>query len=403
MNYLDIYFSRMNHMGETTAERIRNGGIRSYYKWLAESPETVRQLSVDRGVWFDAIIEENKDKEHKKIMFMHTANDIPLLIGDIMNWQLDNGQIEKWLIFQEEKKTNPTYRTFWIIRCNYLIKWVDQNGHVQESWSYLTSSLDSMIKGNYRTWHNVISPQPNKYMEVLMPRREVFRSTNFIVEEESWTVIEYDHTSVPGTVYLSLTEGKINSLTDDLVNNIADTDKIAVYVIDQGPEKQVFTVGDIIVPSFTLMKNGKISDEKIIFNISNNSIAKYVNGKIKAISAGETKLKGHIENSSEIIGEIDIIVTEPEAPIEELFSAYIEGPDKIKLDRQAEYTFKANKELVSTVTFDIDNTDLAILERISSNKCIIHTNDKNKLDSFILTVTYNNVEYKKNIQIIPLW
>ena len=36
MNYLDVYFSRINHMGETTAERIRNGGIRSFEKWLAE-------------------------------------------------------------------------------------------------------------------------------------------------------------------------------------------------------------------------------------------------------------------------------------------------------------------------------------------------------------------------------
>ena len=32
MNYLDVYFSRINHMGETTAERIRNSGIRSFEK-----------------------------------------------------------------------------------------------------------------------------------------------------------------------------------------------------------------------------------------------------------------------------------------------------------------------------------------------------------------------------------
>jgi len=42
MSYLDTYFSRVNHMGETTSERIRNSGIRSFYKWMAESPHTVR-------------------------------------------------------------------------------------------------------------------------------------------------------------------------------------------------------------------------------------------------------------------------------------------------------------------------------------------------------------------------
>jgi hypothetical protein len=62
-----------------------------------------------------------------------------------------------------------------------------------------------------------------------MPRYPIDRATNFIIEEESWQVIEYDHTSVPGTIYLSLTENKINMVYDDLENNIADTDKRAKY------------------------------------------------------------------------------------------------------------------------------------------------------------------------------
>jgi hypothetical protein len=173
MSYLDVYFSRINHMGETTAERIRNGGIRSFEKWKAESPHTVRDLSVERGIYFDGIILTSKDKEYEKIMFLNVSNDIPLLIGDIMNWQLDDGSIEKWIIVQEEKKVNGTYRTFWIIRCNYLLKWVDGDGHVQQSWSYFVSSLDSKIKGNFRTWHSLITPQPNKYAEIIMPRPEL--------------------------------------------------------------------------------------------------------------------------------------------------------------------------------------------------------------------------------------
>jgi hypothetical protein len=27
MNYIDVYFSRINHFGETQAERIKNSGI----------------------------------------------------------------------------------------------------------------------------------------------------------------------------------------------------------------------------------------------------------------------------------------------------------------------------------------------------------------------------------------
>lgn len=155
MSYVDVYFSRLNHLGETTAERIRSGGIRSFEKWLAESPHTLRNLSVERGIYFPGIILSNKDKEYQKIMFLNVSNDIPLIVGDILNWKLDNGEIEKWLLIQEEKKVNGTYRTFWIVRCNYLLKWINREGHLQQSWAYFVSSVDSKIKGNYRTWNSL--------------------------------------------------------------------------------------------------------------------------------------------------------------------------------------------------------------------------------------------------------
>jgi hypothetical protein len=58
------------------------------------------------------------------------------------------------------------------------------------------SSTDDKIKGNFRTWHNLISPQPNKYAELIMPRVQIERGTNFIIEDENWQLVEYDHTSV---------------------------------------------------------------------------------------------------------------------------------------------------------------------------------------------------------------
>lgn len=152
MSYLDVYWSRINHLGETRAERIKNSGERTFNKWLADSPHTVKNLSVERGLHFAAVILQSKDKEYEKIMFMHVANDIPIRVGDIVNWTIEDGSLEKWIIIQKEKKVNPAYQTFWIVRCNYLIKWIDALGHLQQSWSYLVSSLDDKIKGNYRTW-----------------------------------------------------------------------------------------------------------------------------------------------------------------------------------------------------------------------------------------------------------
>ena len=397
MSYLDVYFSRLNHMGETTAERIKNGGIRSFEKWMAESPHTIRDLSVERGLYFSGIILTNKDKEHEKIMFLNVANNIPLQIGDIMNWQIEDGSIEKWLLVQEEKKVNGTYRTFWIIRCNYLMKWIDAKGHVQQSWSYFVSSLDSKIKGNFRTWNNLITPQPNKYAELLMPRQPIDRATNFIVEDESWSVVEYDHTSVPGVIYLSLTEGKINIIYDDTTNNIADLDRLAQYNLELPELTQSFNVGDIINPVFTLTKNGKPFDAEVEFISKDKSIARLVDNQLTAISAGEVEIIVRLKEYPSI--EKTLIVS---VGAQQEFSAYIEGQSKIRLDREATYTLKGTEEIVGVVEYSISDPTLATFT-VKDNICTVKANDKNILGEVVLTATYNGVDYTKSIQIIPLW
>ena len=397
MGYLETYFSRVNHMGETTAERIRNSGIRSFEKWMAESPHTVRDLSIERGLYFSGIILTNKDKEHEKIMFLNVANNIPLQVGDIMNWQIEDGSLEKWILVQEEKKVNGTYKTFWIVRCNYLMKWIDAYGHLQQSWSYFVSSLDSKIKGNFRTWNNLITPQPNKYAELLMPRYQIDRASNFIVEDESWSVVEYDHTSVPGIIYLSLTEGKINIIYDDTINNIADLDKLAQYKLDLPELTQNFNVGDIINPVFTLTKNGQPYNAEVELISNNKSVARLVNNQLTAVGAGEAEIIVQLKEYPSIQQKMTVVVGEQSA-----FSAYIEGPSKIRLDREATYTLIGTEEIIGDVSYSLSETNLASLT-VKNNVCTIKANDKNILGEFELIATYNGANYTKLIQVIPLW
>ncbi len=395
MKYIDVYFSRLNHLGETTAERIRNSGIRSFEKWLNESPHTVSNLSVERGLYFKGIIQTNKDKEYEKIMFLYVSNDISLVVGDILNWQLDDGSIEKWLLLKEEKKVNGTYRSFWIIRCNYLIKWIDSQGHLQQSWSYVVSSLDSKIKGNFRTWHDLITPQPNKYAEIIMPRYSIARSTNFIIEEESWTLVEYDHTSVPGVVYLSLTENKINSIYDNVQEGIADTDKMANYSLSVPDTIQSFHIGEEIIPTFTLMKNGvpfevsyKLSPEDKTF----------INKDLIAIQEGETNIIIQPDNIPTTL-KLKIKISSDS----QVLSGYIKGNNTIHLDREEEYSLIVNEDFIGDVQFSIDDLTKAIIMSSSGSNCIVLANNKNVLGSCILSAEYNNKVFTKEITIVPLW
>lgn len=151
MNYTDVYFARATHRGKTVADVATNTGIRSFEKWLAESPNVPpNDLQIEGKCFFRAIILSKKDAENKKIKELHVALDVPATVGDIVIW--DN---ERWLIYQKERKVRETHQTFYMVRCNYYIKWVDSEGHLQGSWCYFVSSMDSKIKENFRTWNNL--------------------------------------------------------------------------------------------------------------------------------------------------------------------------------------------------------------------------------------------------------
>lgn len=396
-NYLDVYFSRAFHRGESVAEVAQNTGERSFASWLAGSVHTVKDLSVERGLYFSGIILTNKDKEHQKIMFLNVANDIPILVGDIVNWKCD-GQVEKWIIFSKEKKVNGTYQTFSIIRCNYLMKWVDKNGHLQSSWSHFVSSMDSKVKENFRTWNSLITPQQNKFAELLLPRQEIERGTSFIVEDEAWYVVEYDHTSVPGVMYLSLVEEKVNYVYDDLEHDIADTDKLAVYEIVLPENMQNFNIGDEVKPIYTLTKNGFPSDEEVTYTPADKKYLKFVDGKLIAQKVGKTTIIIQLASNEEIKQELEINIGE--APV---FNAYLNGGETIRLDRRATYEFIANEPLTENVAFSISDDAFAFIEETSPNKCVVRANADNKLGKVTLRAVYRGAEYFKTIEIIPLW
>lgn len=431
MDYLEVYFSRLNHFGRTTGERITNGGIRTFQRWKAESPHTVLSLSVERGLYFDGIILQSKDKTYQKIMHLNVANDIPIRVGDIMNWQVEDGTVEKWLLLSEERKTNGTYRTFDIIRCNYLIKWINDKGYLRKSWAYVLSSTDEKVKGNFRTWHNLITPQPNKYAEIIMPRPidensqvkdTVNRGTNFIIEDESWKMVEADFTSVKGIIYMSLTENKVNFQYDDLDVDIADTDKLLFPTL-----QKVYNVDEEIIPDFT---EQTLNEWQIVLippsPEEQNVVTLLDNGHLKANAPGQVKVKMRLKNYNAddprkaVTKEFEITVVNNEA------SLYIKGADTIRLDRYETYKL-ADEDIIPTVevpdkdiikgdikftltNITAEDKPLGELKEAYDNETnkityatTIHANNSNKLGEMLLTAEYNGKTYTKTIKIIPLW
>ena len=423
MNYLDVYFSRVNHFGNTTAERIKNSGIVAFEKWMAQSPFTVTDLSVERGFYFSGIIETSKDKEEKKIMYLYVANDIPIKVGDILTWKQDNGVIEKWLLLQQIHKVHPTYQTFQIIKCNYELKWIDFNGYLRKSWAYAVSSVDSKVKSNFRMWHSLISPQPNKFAEVIMPRPifeensedmdRLMRGITFIIENEGWTVIECDWTSVEGIAYMSLTESKVNYEYDDRVVDVAELDRLKFPTLDS-----VYTVGEKIIPHY--MQDTFNEWETVIEVPEDQNVIGYdANGYLKALNEGQVTVRMRLKNYNAddprkaVTKEFEITIN---AANEE--ALYIKGASEVRLDRYSTYELvneDTDSPVSGTVNFSIENktnetVPLATISLAYDNDNaiiphaqVLHANAKNKLGEVILSAEYNNIIYTKTIKIIPLW
>ena len=425
MNYLDVYFSRVNHLGETTAERIKNGGILAFEKWKAQSPFTVTDLSVERGFYFSGIIETSKDKEEKKIMYLYVANDIPIKVGDILTWKQDNGAIEKWLLLQQIHKVHPAYQTFQIIKCNYQLKWIDFNGYLRKSWAYAVSSVDSKVKSNFRMWHSLISPQPNKFAEVIMPRpvfeegsedlNRLMRGITFIIENEGWTIIECDWTSVEGIAYMSLTESKVNYHYDDRTVDVAEIDRLKFPVL-----QAVYNVGEEIVPEFN---TETFNEWEIVLIVPEDSkvVTKIDDSRLQAIGKGKETVKMRLKNlnaddpRTAVTKEFEITVN-ASANEDALF---IQGSDTIRLDRYAQYTL-INEDTQLPVEYDViftvtnkdtnEKVELATLNNAYNKDnsrieqaCVLHANAKNKLGEVILTAYYGVKTYTKTVKIVPLW
>ena len=414
MNYLDVYFSRVNHFGETYADRLKNSGIVAFEKWKARSPFLVEDLSVERGYYFSGIIETSKDKEEKKLMYLYVALDIPIQVGDILTWRQDNGAIEKWLLLQKIHKVHDQYQTFQIIKCNYDLKWIDANGYLHKSWAYAVSSVDSKVKGNFRMWHSLISPQPNKFAEIIMPRPkltgtdldQLMRGITFIIENEGWVVIECDWTSVEGIVYMSLTESKVNYQYDDRDIDVADADR---YKFPTLPT--LYKVGEHIVPQF---EADTLNQWEIVLIKPDD--CDFIDDNFIAIAPGQCIITMQLKNRPAVTKKVEITVN----AAEQEFIAYINGPDKLRLDRQDIYSLVSDDSYIDATQVEIiiqnDPTakkppsDYAEIRQDVDdsgnpipNKYVLRANAKNKLGKVVLVATYNGVEYTKTVNIISLW
>lgn len=395
--YSEVYKYRLNRHGSTHKDREYSYGLENFQKYLAQHPSSVT-VFID-GLQTQASIISNKQDEFSLTKEILVRVDTNIHPGSIVTWDQ-----EHWIVYQRVRQPNETYITCYMIRCNNKITWLDEYGAQQYQFCHVLSSQDSKIKGNFRTWNGLITPQPNQYLEMLVPSNDSIKlGQKFIIDQRAWFVVEYDKTSAPGITYYSLTQDKVDRQDDDVDNGLADyKDKNKVRIeLDDIAIMQ----GNSIFIRPIVYKDNAMIQQGVGFYIADNDIAEIqyngTDAMIVGKALGQTKLHAFLIKSPKIHTIVNIDISEIEQPTKYQF----EGTESLKISQTGIYTIYslgAIKTIEPIISCTLSN-DLATATLLEDGTVMVKANEKNKLGMVTLTVATEYDTFTKTITIRSLW
>ena len=397
-NYTDVYWYRITKYGENHKEREYNYSVRNFEKYLNEHPSSV-DVIVDSTHTRASII-SNKQDQYKLTKQILTSINTIINPGSIVEW--NDGH---WIVYQKEVNPNQAYNSCYMVECNKKLKWIDEYGVEQEEWAYIFSSKDSIVKQNFRTWNRLITPQPNQWLEMLVPAKKTIKmDQKFIIDGRAWFVDEYDATSSKGVTYYSLTEDKIDRMDDNIENGLANANKLDCYKIAIQDEISCGLTDNYII-SPIVYNDGVIDTQPLGYIIEDRDIASLMllnnNATIVPISKGQTTLKIYLINQPKVFKSIVINITDMTEQ-----SAVLIGDDSIKTTDFAIYSvyrISDSKIIDPIISFSISDSNLASGILLDDGTLKIIANEDNKLGVVTVIINTSSNTYTKKISIRSLW
>lgn len=397
-NYTDVYWYRVTKYGENHKEREYNYSVRNFEKYLNEHPSSV-DVMIDSAHTRASII-SNKQDQYKLTKQILTSINTTINPGSIVEW--NDGH---WIVYQKEVNPNQAYNSCYMVECNKKLKWIDEYGVEQEEWAYIFSSKDSIVKQNFRTWNRLITPQPNQWLEMLVPAKKTIKmDQKFIIDGRAWFVDEYDATSSKGVTYYSLTEDKIDRMDDNIENGLANANKLDCYKIAIQDEISCGLTDNYII-SPIVYNDGVIDIQPLGYIIEDRDIASLMllnnNATIVPISKGQTTLKIYLINQPKVFKSIVINITDMTEQ-----SAVLIGDDSIKTTDFAIYSvyrISDSKIIDPIISFSISDSNLASGILLDDGTLKIIANEDNKLGVVTVIINTSSNTYTKKIAIRSLW
>lgn len=401
-DYYKVFQERCKNHGKSFKSLVQSQAALDFQRFLVSSPNAIDVTVNDEEEKIRVATILNKEKNDTDVRRFFLANkEDDLKIGDFIYWD-----DTVWILLKKEKDTIDAYDKFEGLECRHNIKWIDKFGVLQSTPCYLVAQTDEKVKANFRTWNNMITPQPNKYLEIITSRKNIELSQRFLIDETAWSVVETDYISVKGIIYLSLTEDKKDLYEDDINNDIADIVDLNKFQLKLEETEITLGIDETYQLSGKTYLNGNLYSSDIIVEIleGEENISIDENLRITGIKEGNTKLRISMEENNEISQELNITIQES-APANVVYD--LKGDASIKWGRTKVYQFvRVVNGIFEPVKaeFSIEDKDKLIKNyEINETSITITANEDNRVGEFYINCTFGEETVRKEIKVTSLW
>jgi hypothetical protein len=376
-SYLDFYKSRIFRSGTTEQERISNNLNRDFNQLVERSPDSVNITY--NGVQYDCILNSGNSRigaqtEKKVIQYLLTDLNLKLPEGAVFTmYQPLEEETTTWLCLHREIHSYYGYYKFKIIELDYNVKYVNNYGVIKTVPAYINGTGEFDIKEYFRYSLNTIEEVPYRALNLIWAANEEIKTdVRIMVGDEVWRVVDSDKISINGVYYTTLFKTTLNSLTDNAITKVADSDNVDNFIIYSNYGLENIASIDINTTnlSFYCKKNEKIVNGNFTYSNYDNTIISVVEDMITPITTGTTSMT----------------VTETNSNIEKMFTiniaasinnyCYIIGNDYIPID----------DTMIWTINSDLTISSISISEQLISYSLQNNILTINSLDKIGTTI-----------------
>lgn len=204
-----VYLNRLNRYGTDFQSRVQGQREADFARYKFMSTYRV-VFDDDKEINVSGTLEPNTQDESQITQW---------LLVDI-NKQYENGTIlhiaeDTWMIWFQYETKSKGYNKYCVLRMTHEISWKDRNGDSHRSWAYFFGKMDRIIYDIMRsTQKNPNYHEPDKETHLIMPKTTYLKRQDYIeIDEEGFLVEGYDWSSVPGVIYISLTQTYMHDTT----------------------------------------------------------------------------------------------------------------------------------------------------------------------------------------------